>query len=175
MNSKRIKIKGVEVCLQIGNGLLGQQLSPSRGSNLEQAAGGSQGFQKKKTFNGSERESSFDLGLPPFNKDSTSQIKNSSSLRRSCNCKNSKCLKLYCECFSTGEYCKNCNCIGCHNNIEYESVRKEAIAMILERNQFAFRPKIQAPTRPIASVFDNTQIVPTSNPGVRHSKGCACK
>jgi len=25
---------------------------------------------------------------------------------KSCNCKNTKCLKLYCECFAAGEYCK---------------------------------------------------------------------
>ena len=36
--------------------------------------------------------------------------------KRGCNCKNSKCLKLYCECFSLGEYCNNCNCVNCHNN-----------------------------------------------------------
>lgn len=33
---------------------------------------------------------------------------------KSCNCKNSKCLKLYCECFRNKGYCGNsCNCIGC--------------------------------------------------------------
>ena len=36
--------------------------------------------------------------------------------KRGCNCKNSKCLKLYCECFALGEYCNNCNCLNCHNN-----------------------------------------------------------
>lgn len=62
--------------------------------------------------------------------------------RKNCNCKNSRCLKLYCECFASGEYCKNCNCNGCCNNIENESIRKETIAIILERNPNAFRPKI---------------------------------
>lgn len=38
--------------------------------------------------------------------------------KRVCNCKNSKCLKLYCECFASGNYCDSqvCNCIGCGNN-----------------------------------------------------------
>ena len=40
--------------------------------------------------------------------------------KRGCNCKNSKCLKLYCECFSLGEYCNNCNCVNCHNNSSCE-------------------------------------------------------
>jgi hypothetical protein len=51
-------------------------------------------------------------------------------------------LKLYCECFSSGEYCKNCNCNGCCNNIENESIRKKTVAEVLERNPNAFRPKI---------------------------------
>ena len=68
-------------------------------------------------------------------------------MKKNCNCKNSRCLKLYCECFSSGEYCKNCNCNGCCNNIENESIRKKTIAEVLERNPNAFRPKI-APTLP---------------------------
>lgn len=40
--------------------------------------------------------------------------------KRGCNCKNSRCLKLYCECFSLGEYCINCNCMNCHNNSQTE-------------------------------------------------------
>ncbi len=64
--------------------------------------------------------------------------------RKMCNCKNSRCLKLYCECFASGEYCKNCNCSNCHNNLENETVRKETISAILERNSNAFRPKIAA-------------------------------
>lgn len=33
-----------------------------------------------------------------------------------CNCKKSKCLKLYCECFAAGLMCmKECNCCDCNN------------------------------------------------------------
>ena len=33
-----------------------------------------------------------------------------------CNCRNSKCMKLYCECFAARLKCgKNCHCIDCHN------------------------------------------------------------
>ena len=38
--------------------------------------------------------------------------------REKCNCKHSKCLKLYCECFRRGEYCEDCNCKCCQNRIE---------------------------------------------------------
>ena len=60
-----------------------------------------------------------------------------------CNCRNSKCLKLYCECFASGRYCGNCNCVNCMNNTSNEAARSAAIELILERNPNAFRPKIQ--------------------------------
>jgi hypothetical protein len=62
---------------------------------------------------------------------------------RACNCRNSKCLKLYCECFASGRYCSSCNCTNCMNNKEHETARSKAIETILERNPNAFRPKIQ--------------------------------
>ena len=34
---------------------------------------------------------------------------------KKCNCKRSKCLKLYCECFSANVLCKNCKCLDCEN------------------------------------------------------------
>ena len=58
-----------------------------------------------------------------------------------CNCKNSKCLKLYCECFRAGHYCSGCNCINCRNLPEYEDERQKAIQHISSRNPFAFKPK----------------------------------
>ncbi len=84
--------------------------------------------------------------------------------KRSCNCKHSKCLKLYCECFSSGEYCKNCNCMCCNNNKDNELVRRESVALILERNPNAFRPKISNPTR-VHETFSGADI----NSG-KHSK-----
>ena len=59
-----------------------------------------------------------------------------------CNCKNSKCLKLYCECFKAQQYCSGCNCLDCCNLGEYEEVRQEAIRITKERNVTAFQPKV---------------------------------
>ncbi|KAK1361818.1 hypothetical protein POM88_046292 [Heracleum sosnowskyi] len=51
-------------------------------------------------------------------------------------------LAKYCECFASGIYCDGCNCVHCHNNVENEPARREAVESTLERNPNAFRPKI---------------------------------
>lgn len=81
--------------------------------------------------------------------------------RKLCNCKNSRCLKLYCECFASGRYCEGCNCVNCYNNVEHEGVRKQAVELTLERNPNAFRPKIAAD--------------PGDGEASKHNKGCHCK
>lgn len=91
-------------------------------------------------------------------------------IRKSCNCRNSRCLKLYvrrllrdrclmisfelttssehlvlaryCECFSSGLYCERCNCTNCSNSVESADERQEAVEAVLDRNLIAFRPKI---------------------------------
>jgi hypothetical protein len=42
--------------------------------------------------------------------------------RNPCNCKKSKCLKLYCECFAAELFCEGCNCLDCSNTSEYVSL-----------------------------------------------------
>ena len=62
--------------------------------------------------------------------------------RKPCHCKKSKCLKLYCECFSGSLYClSECKCVECRNLKKFDAVRKEAIDTIIERNPNAFKPK----------------------------------
>ena len=88
--------------------------------------------------------------------------------KKVCNCKHSKCLKLYCECFSVGEYCSSsCNCFHCCNKKEWEYIRRESIQSILIRNPNAFRSKIQTPINRKA-----VEIQPSS---IKHSKGCCCR
>ncbi|XP_071525010.1 protein lin-54 homolog isoform X3 [Panulirus ornatus] len=80
--------------------------------------------------------------------------------RKPCNCTKSQCLKLYCDCFANGEFCNNCNCANCFNNLAHEEDRQKAIKACLERNPQAFRPKIGK------GGSDNER---------RHNKGCNCK
>ena len=64
--------------------------------------------------------------------------------RKACNCRNSRCLKLYCECFASGLYCipGKCNCNPCHNNQQFEGARQNAVQQTLDKNPNSFRPKI---------------------------------
>lgn len=59
---------------------------------------------------------------------------------RQCNCKKSKCLKLYCECFARGEVCKGCNCACCENTgrEEHRDAREKAIGQVMERDRNGF-------------------------------------
>ena len=57
-----------------------------------------------------------------------------------CNCKNSGCLKRYCECFSRMKYCDStCQCKNCHNNINYEKERTDAIRIYLIKSPVSFK------------------------------------
>ncbi|KAK8331695.1 hypothetical protein V6Z12_A10G090900 [Gossypium hirsutum] len=91
---------------------------------------------------------------------------------KQCGCKQSKCLKLYCDCFASGEYCNGCTCADCCNNVENEDLRKVAIEIILERNPRAFKPKISSsPCSPQdieGDKIDSPQVG-------RHERGCHCK
>lgn len=55
--------------------------------------------------------------------------------RGGCNCKRSKCLKRYCECFLANKHCVDCNCTNCHNIPKFESIRNNAIAVAPKRRQ----------------------------------------
>ncbi|GLT51724.1 hypothetical protein SLA2020_251160 [Shorea laevis] len=91
--------------------------------------------------------------------------------QKQCNCKHSKCLKLYCECFASGVYCDGCNCYNCNNNVDHESARREAIEATLERNPNAFRPKIASSPH---GARDSREEVGEVVLG-KHNKGCHCK
>ena len=88
-----------------------------------------------------------------------------------CNCKNSQCLKLYCECFRNNITCKNCNCVDCHNKIGNKN-RTNAIRMIKEKNPKAFEPKFHTRKVPLNS---NKEGLRKKTMTFVVSRGCNCK
>lgn len=83
--------------------------------------------------------------------------------RKRCTCNRSRCLKLYCECFSTGKLCLDgyCKCLDCANSgfEEHEAERKKAIQRLLKKKgELAFR---------------NTSL--EKKQAVAQSEGCNCK
>ncbi|KAH8078802.1 DNA-binding transcription factor [Aureococcus anophagefferens] len=74
-----------------------------------------------------------------------------------CNCRNSRCLKLYCDCFAAGRFCEeSCKCVDCHNDQAHARDRDDAIKATLEKNPKAFRAKVNAKAK-------------------THQNGCHCK
>uniref|UniRef100_A0A2N9F0E9 CRC domain-containing protein n=1 Tax=Fagus sylvatica TaxID=28930 RepID=A0A2N9F0E9_FAGSY len=92
--------------------------------------------------------------------------------KKHCSCKQSKCLKLYCECLAAGIYCDGCKCAYCYNNVENEAARKAAIEGILERNPNAFKPKIASSPLKTQDNGDEENVSPMVG---KHNKGCHCK
>jgi len=96
-----------------------------------------------------------------------------------CNCRKSRCLKLYCECFLNKRYCFGCKCVNCLNQQEFESDRERAMQATLVRNPTAFVPKISA-SEP-EEIPQNSQYIETDlnfnskEPLLRHTRGCHCK
>jgi hypothetical protein len=85
-----------------------------------------------------------------------------------CNCKSSKCLKLYCKCFQSNKGCQNCNCVGCEN-IENSEARKNAIKNLNVTNPLSLKKK-EVEAQKFYSEKDN-QIKYT----LTLSMGCNCK
>lgn len=88
-----------------------------------------------------------------------------------CNCKNSECLKLYCECFRNQTLCKNCSCKNCLNKSSNNS-RKNAIMAIRSKNPKAFDPRFRT-----TKVFsnENQQELKSNKMAVIVTKGCKCR
>lgn len=80
-----------------------------------------------------------------------------------CNCRKSKCLKLYCECFAAATLCTDmlCKCQDCHNNSDHLEERNRACDETVRKNARAFEPKIAK---------DQAQADDPS-----HRRGCRCK
>lgn len=103
----------------------------------------------------------------------SSQSEKSGDGCKRCNCKRSKCLKLYCECFAAGVYCVGtCACHDCFNKPEYDETVQNTRLQILSRNPLAFAPKIVQAAESSPLPGDETLDTPAS---ARHKRGCNCK
>lgn len=88
-----------------------------------------------------------------------------------CNCKKSKCLKLYCECFAAGVYCvEPCACQECFNKPIHEDTVLATRKQIESRNPLAFAPKVIKTSDSMQE--DDSSNTPAS---ARHKRGCNCK
>lgn len=80
-----------------------------------------------------------------------------------CSCKKSRCLKLYCDCFTSRGFCSDkCSCQNCLNNEEFADVRNEILEEISSKNPGAFINKIK-------------HVDTTATEIQLHSRGCNCK
>ena len=75
-----------------------------------------------------------------------------------CNCRHSKCSKMYCDCFANNRYCTSeCACEDCENCAANEATLARVRAGIVKRNPHAFAPKVRS-----------------ARGTKRHAQGCRC-
>lgn len=83
--------------------------------------------------------------------------------KNSCKCPKSKCLLMYCECFSKDLLCnEKCSCYQCRNNPDFDDKRLKARRAVLEKDPDAFRNKSR-----IEAIGEEAEL------GLK--KGCNCK
>lgn len=81
-----------------------------------------------------------------------------------CNCKKSRCLKLYCECFAAERFCQGCNCSDCQNTQATVEIRDKAMKDVKAKNPKAF-----------ASRFIVSDVNKAGAPAKVHNMGCKCR
>lgn len=101
--------------------------------------------------------------IPPSTGKENKNKKPSSPKRTPCNCKKSRCLKLYCECFAAELFCEGCNCADCGNTPTAGQIREKAIKDTRAKNPNAFKPRI------------GVKPLPGTSPQSGHNMGCRCK
>lgn len=100
-----------------------------------------------------------------------------------CNCKKSRCMKLYCDCFKTLGYCGDgCSCVGCSNREDNAPAVDAARESILQRNPQAFTEKISAAVdtgTALGEGLGDGSFGINGNGSIplqaQHRRGCNCK
>lgn len=92
-----------------------------------------------------------------------------------CNCKNSHCIKLYCECFRSEQFCKDCACLGCMN-VEGNRTRETIVEIINKKRKGTFRQmKISKNYLKNNSNYKNTQKSQQSETITKVQMSCNCR
>nr|KJB80915.1 hypothetical protein B456_013G121300 [Gossypium raimondii] len=127
-------------------------------------------YEMPATFGGNEA----DHNSPEKKRQKFELVEESVACKR-CNCKRSKCLKLYCDCFAAGLYCiEPCSCQDCFNKPIHENVVLETRRQIESRNPLAFAPKVIRTTNGVSDSMVQGEINKTPA-SARHKRGCNCK
>lgn len=77
-----------------------------------------------------------------------------------CNCRNSQCLKMYCDCLKRGEFCVGCNCVGCENHADSQ-IRPKKLGNLSEKSK-------KTPTGAVAGAPEDLRARVARN-------GCNCR
>ena len=75
------------------------------------------------------------------NSETKAQRSTEKSKRPKCNCRKTRCLKMYCECFANQLFCENCNCQECSNLEELSKIRDSALNEAILKNRSAFEQR----------------------------------
>ena len=120
-----------------------QEIKSEKGGDIGNDTNMKSPLQKNKIYQLNQSNNHDQFVCKKMSMDMEDDITNSNASSKKymgCNCKNSGCLKRYCECFSRMKYCdNNCQCKNCLNNIKFEKERTEAIKIYLVKSPVSFK------------------------------------
>ena len=120
-----------------------QELKSEKGGDTGSDTNMKSPLQKNKMYQINQSTNHDQFVCKKMSMDLDDDITNSNATNKKfmgCNCKNSGCLKRYCECFSRMKYCdSSCQCKNCLNNIKFEKERTEAIKIYLVKSPVSFK------------------------------------